>query len=52
MLFYEFFLNLLRILKIGFLRLIENYILIVDFFLEIFICCGICGEEFYGKFDY
>lgn len=50
--FHKSFLNLSRTPKTGFSRSIENYISTVDFSPEIFICCGICGEEFYGKSDY
>lgn len=50
--FHGSFFNSSRTPKTGFSRSIENYISTVDFSPEIFICCGICGEEFYGKSDY
>lgn len=50
--FHGSFYNPPRIQKIEYPRSIENYMSTLDFSPEIFICCGICGEEFYGRSDY
>lgn len=50
--FHGSFNNSLRTPEIEYSKSIKNYISTLDFSPEIFICCGICGEEFYGRSDY